>query len=49
MPRGVGAIDDLNENPKKDVHNLSIEKLMAIYLFIYERNSDEFAKQNTCS
>ena len=32
----IGAIDDLNENPKKDVHNLSIEKIATMYISTQE-------------
>ena len=34
MLRGVRAIDDVNESPKKDAHNLSVEKQAAIYIYI---------------
>ena len=32
MPRGLRVVNDVNENPKKDVHNLSIEKQGDMYI-----------------
>ena len=36
MLRGIRAIDDVNERPKKVVRNLFIEKLAAMYISMQE-------------
>ena len=32
MPRGARTIDDVKRSPKKDVHNLFIEKVVLLYI-----------------
>ena len=48
MLRGTRAIDDVNESPKKDVHNLSIEKLATMYISMQETVTNLQTKIHTC-
>mgnify|MGYP000347214734 CR=1 FL=1 len=48
MLRGIRAIDDVNESPKKDVHNLSIEKIATMYISTQETIINLQSKIHAC-